>query len=251
MPGSVAQRLFRLVRQLAAPELARRHTRPLPKGPGKTFLVAKAHGQGHLLDRLVAPAQLFSGLFPGTYTLKVNPETLPDGFELETESVEVNVTQLGGSFGAALQVRPEDYDATSSKLDEIIQSSVNGLRLGLLLALASVGLSLIYGTTGLSNFAHAEQVTLGGMMGYFFVSELGLSIWVGGLCVVLFCAGTGWVQDRGMWQPLRRRGLGLTQMMIVTIGIVWFAEAATVLRLLFMAMIIVGAAGLNLTTRAG
>ena len=41
---------------------------------------------------------------------------------------------------------------------------VNGIRLGLLLALASVGLSLIYGTTGLSNFAHAEQVTLGGML---------------------------------------------------------------------------------------
>ena len=49
---------------------------------------------------------------------------------------------------------------------EIAQSIAQGLRLGLLLALASVGLSLIYGTTGLSNFAHAEQVTLGGMVAY-------------------------------------------------------------------------------------
>ena len=54
----------------------------------------------------------------------------------------------------------------SAPSTSIIQSTVNGLRLGLLLALASVGLSLIYGTTGLSNFAHAEQVTLGGMLGY-------------------------------------------------------------------------------------
>ena len=32
---------------------------------------------------------------------------------------------------------------------------------------------LIYGTTGLSNFAHAEQVTLGGMVGYGLVNVLG------------------------------------------------------------------------------
>ena len=35
----------------------------------------------------------------------------------------------------------------------------------------------------------------------------------------MICAFTGWLQDRVMWQPLRRRGLGLTQMMIVTIGL--------------------------------
>ena len=155
----------------------------------------------------------------GDYSVSADPETLPDGFELENESVQVKVDKLGASFGAIIQIRSEDYDNTTSKLDELIQSTVNGLRLGLLLALASVGLSLIYGTTGLSNFAHAEQVTLGGMAGYFFVNQLGLPLWLGGLCVVAFCAFTGYSQDRILWQPLRRRGLGLTQMMIVTIGL--------------------------------
>ena len=65
-----------------------------------------------------------------------------------------------------LQVRSEDYDASTSMTDQLAQSVVNGLRLGLLLAMASLGLSLIYGTTGLSNFAHAELVTLGGVLGY-------------------------------------------------------------------------------------
>ena len=32
-----------------------------------------------------------------------------------------------------------------------------------MIALASLGLSLIFGTTGLSNFAHGEMVTLGGL----------------------------------------------------------------------------------------
>ena len=33
------------------------------------------------------------------------------------------------------------------------------------------------------------------------------------------CGFTGYLQDRLMWQPLRHRGLGLVQMMIVTIGL--------------------------------
>lgn len=155
----------------------------------------------------------------GTYTVSADPETLPKGFEPERESVEIEVKTLGASVGAALQIRPEDYSNSTSKMDELIQSTVNGLRLGLLLALASVGLSLIYGTTGLSNFAHAEQVTLGGMMGYLFINQWGMGLWIGGVAVVIFCAFTGYAQDRVMWQPLRRRGLGLTQMMIVTIGL--------------------------------
>ncbi len=106
-----------------------------------------------------------------------------------------------------------------SKFDQILQSVVNGLRLGLLIALASLGLSLIYGTTGLSNFAHAELVTLGGVLGYAFIRVGGLPLLLGGVVVVIACGFAGWIQDRLMWQPLRRRGLGLTQMMIVTIGL--------------------------------
>ena len=37
--------------------------------------------------------------------------------------------------------------------------------------------------------------------------------------MVILCGFTGWLQDRVLWQPLRRRGLGLTQLMIVTIGL--------------------------------
>ena len=95
----------------------------------------------------------------------------------------------------------------------------SGIRLGLLLALASIGLSLIYGTTGLSNFAHAEQVTMGGMLGFLVVNQWGVNAWLGCALVVVFCGFTGYLQDRAIWQPLRRRGLGLAQMMIVTIGL--------------------------------
>jgi branched-chain amino acid transport system permease protein len=171
----------------------------------------------------------FSVTEPGDYLVGVDPDTLPDGSELRPPAqaslrgpdgaLKVNDVQLGKSYAATLTVRAADFDETTSKLDEFLQSSVNGLRLGLLLALASIGLSLIYGTTGLSNFAHAEQVTLGGMVGYGLVNVMALNLWLGGLLTVIICGFSGWFQDRILWQPLRHRGLGLTQLMIVTIGL--------------------------------
>lgn len=154
----------------------------------------------------------------GKYVVKLDESTLPKDLTVDTGEVTVQA-KFGTTVPALLTVRTADYNASSSKVDELLQSGVNGLRLGLLLALASVGLSLIYGTTGLSNFAHAEQVTLGGMLGYWLISQKGLGLWIGGILVVLLSATTGYIQDRGLWQPLRRRGLGLTQMMIVTIGL--------------------------------
>ena len=36
---------------------------------------------------------------------------------------------------------------------------------------------------------------------------------------MILCAATGFIQDWAIWKPLRRRGLSLTQLMIVTIGL--------------------------------
>jgi neutral amino acid transport system permease protein len=158
----------------------------------------------------------------GQYTVTVNQETLPDDIAIvgpAEQVLDVKIGERNRQFGALFELRTGDYSAESSKFDQILQSAVNGLRLGLLIALASLGLSLIYGTTGLSNFAHAELVTLGGVLGYAFIRLAGLPLILGGVVVVACCALVGWLQDRVMWQPLRRRGLGLTQLMIVTIGL--------------------------------
>lgn len=156
---------------------------------------------------------------PGPYTVAIDEASMPKDLVI-TGGGKVKVkAKLGSTSAAVIAVRTTDYVATETFLDQMIQSSANGLRLGLLLALASVGLSLIYGTTGLSNFAHAEQVGLGGMVGYGLINLQGMNLWLGGLLTILICAFTGWFQDRVMWQPLRRRGLGLTQLMIVTIGL--------------------------------
>lgn len=165
----------------------------------------------------------------GEYTVTIVEDSLPDGIGVVGKSertVNVKIGDKQTTYPALFEIRTGDYDESTSKVDLFIQSGVNGLRLGLLLALASVGLSLIYGTTGLSNFAHAEQVTLGGILAYAFSNVVGLNLYLAIVITVVLCGLTGYIQDRGMWQPLRRRGLGLTQMMIVTIGMSLAAQYA-------------------------
>lgn len=48
----------------------------------------------------------------------------------------------------------------------IWQQLYSGIIFGLMLGLMSVGMNLVYGTTGLQSFSHGEQVTLGGLMAY-------------------------------------------------------------------------------------
>jgi neutral amino acid transport system permease protein len=158
-------------------------------------------------------------LDPGEYVAEVDPETLPKGLAVTGGTVKVTITDLAQTKAVSFGVRTGSYSATTSYSDRIIRSAFSGVRLGLLLALASIGLSLIYGTTGLSNFAHAEQVTMGGMLGYLIVNQWGFNVWLGCALVVLIAAGSGYLQDMMIWKPLRRRGLGLVQMMIVTIGL--------------------------------
>ncbi|MFS0703028.1 branched-chain amino acid ABC transporter permease [Cellulomonas sp. 179-A 9B4 NHS] len=94
-----------------------------------------------------------------------------------------------------------------------------GLVFGILLALASLGANLIYGTTGLSNFAHGELVTLGGMTAFMAVQWWDLPLWLAVVVATAAGALAGWLLNRFIFAPLRRRGVGITQQMIVTIGL--------------------------------
>ena len=90
---------------------------------------------------------------------------------------------------------------------------------GLTIALAAVGLSLIFGTTGLTNFSHGELVTFGALIAYFFNNLLGLPFIVAGLGAVIAGGLFGYFQDRFFWRWLRKRGTGLIAMLVVSIGL--------------------------------
>ena len=153
------------------------------------------------------------------YTVTLDQNTLPDGIAVleggDSQQVEIGP---GGSVVKNFFIG-EGERKTTSLLDQFTARLIYGLNFGLMLALASIGLSLVYGTTGISNFAHAEMVTFGALVALLFGSILDWPMWVAIILAIAASAGLGWVQDAGLWAPLRRRGLGLVQLMIVSIGL--------------------------------
>jgi len=152
----------------------------------------------------------------GKYEVKINESTLPKGFAVTNPSMEADLTQV--TFAAVLFKFGGQVTATVPFTDQLISRVFSGLNFGLLLALAAIGISLIFGTTGLSNFAHGEMVTLGALMMWLFHAVLGWPVAMAGMVAIVVTAAFGWVQDAGLWMPLRKRRMGLNQMMIVSIG---------------------------------
>lgn len=80
----------------------------------------------------------------------------------------------------------------------------NGLATGLLLALISTGLTIIYGTLGVINFAHGALFVVGGYAGYtvYGLTDSFLLAIVGGAAVALIC---GLVIERGLMRKFYSR----------------------------------------------
>ncbi|MEO6532530.1 MAG: branched-chain amino acid ABC transporter permease [Pseudolysinimonas sp.] len=187
----------------------------------------------------------------GAYKVDLDAASLPKGVtpKLATLTVTVelsNISPAGFALNGHVKGSVNSGPAAVPLYQLVWQQFSQGLLLGLLLALAAIGLSLIYGTTGLSNFAHSEQITLGGFLAYVFAVQLGLNIVVAALLVIACTALSGYLQDKLIWGPLRKRGLGLTQLMIVTIGLSLALEY--IFQLIFGARVYPVATDLELNT---
>ncbi len=126
----------------------------------------------------------------------------------------------GGSSSTANSSSASSASGSSSNFGQRFwQQLYSGLIFGLMLALMSVGMNLVYGTTGLSSFSHGEQVTLGGLMTYVGTQMLHWPLIVSGIFAIAIGALTGLIQNEVIWAPLRRKHVGPLQQMIVTIGL--------------------------------
>jgi branched-chain amino acid transport system permease protein len=183
----------------------------------------------------------------GSYTVTLDSATLPESVTLrDADRASLEVLVEAGSEKRALfgLVTGDAASAAATLADEgssitgrrIAQLSVEGLKQGLYLAMAAIGLSLIFGTTGLVNFAHAELVTWGQLSTFFF-NYYGLAGVLGFLAPLpppfgdgvnlIFAAVLGMVSgglmgyalDRGLFRSMRRGGVSLIAQMVITIGL--------------------------------
>ncbi|TQJ29667.1 amino acid/amide ABC transporter membrane protein 1 (HAAT family) [Microbacterium sp. SLBN-146] len=166
-----------------------------------------------------------------TYVLTIDESTLPDGVIVDPTLLAEGIQPMQGTSGS-FEV---EFGLTGSKIinlflgagervttsffDQFVERVINGLNFGLLLALASIGVSLIFGTTGLTNFAHAEMVTFGAIIAVALGVGLQIPMWLTIPIVIIVGGAFGWALDAGLWKPLRRKGIGLVQLMIVSIGL--------------------------------
>jgi neutral amino acid transport system permease protein len=101
----------------------------------------------------------------------------------------------------------------------VAQTLVDGTRLGLVLALIGVGLSIIFATTGIFNFAHGELATLGAAVALWLNVGLGLPVVIAGAVAVAAGGLAGFTSERVLWRPLRARGVDTTSALVVAIGL--------------------------------
>ena len=163
---------------------------------------------------------------PGDYVVTLDEDSLPEDVSVrEGTRADLTVTVNPGQARNVLFPLGEGGRQVSGTLDRFIQLTVEGLQFGLIIALAAVGLSLIFGTTGLVNFSHGELVTLGAITAYYLSAGLGLPFLLAAPIAVVIAGALGGVQDRVLWRPLRKAGTGLIAMMIVTIGLALLVRA--------------------------
>ncbi len=114
----------------------------------------------------------------------------------------------------------EGRQSSESWVDRVPQRLVDGARLGLVIAITSVGLSLIFGTTGLTNFAHGEMVTFGGMTAFLLNVTLGPPVAARrpdrGRCSV-GCSATS--STGGCGAGSEDAGSGLISQLVVSVGL--------------------------------
>ncbi len=161
---------------------------------------------------------------PGTYRVALDVSTLPEGVALRDpdRSVLEGVEVRAGQHKSVVFALGERLVDTAGWPTRLLNLAVKGLIYGSIVALAAVGLSLIFGVTGLVNFAHGEVVTFGAVVAWYFNASAvgpGLHLLWAVLPTLALAALLGGSLERGLFRPLRRRRTGNVALIVVSIGL--------------------------------
>jgi neutral amino acid transport system permease protein len=100
-----------------------------------------------------------------------------------------------------------------------LQLVVNGLVTGSVIALAAVGVSIVYGILRLVNFAYGDYMTFGAFMGVLFNVTLKLPIVAAALLAMVSTAALSIALELALWRPLRARSAGFMSLFLASVGL--------------------------------
>ena len=156
------------------------------------------------------------------YLISIDTKSLPDDLVLidaEKATVSIPKDLFTTNTKRVTFFTGEGASSGATETERILQRLSDGIRLGIIIAMCSVGLSLVFGTTGLTNFAHGEMVTFGGLMAFFFNVILEIPILISGPVVIVLGGLFGLLFNWGIFARLSKRGIGLISQLVVTVGL--------------------------------
>lgn len=156
------------------------------------------------------------------YVVTLDVASLPNGFAMidEVKAVaNIKKDDFTTSVKRATFFTGSSNTSSQTLTDRMIQRAADGLRLGLVIAMCAVGLSLIFGTTGLTNFAHGEMVTFGGLMAFLLNVTMGIPLLIAAPIVVAMGGLFGLALNVFIFGKLRKRGVGLISQLVVSVGL--------------------------------
>jgi len=154
---------------------------------------------------------------PASYTFEVVADSLAEGVSVQST---VSRAAISGRTNTVVFTFGEPRTSLETPLYErVIRLTIDGLRFGLVIGVAAIGLSLIFGTTGLTNFSHGELVTLGAVFAWVFNVAVGMPLLAAFLLAIVVGVAVGWLYNAGVWRPLRKRRVGLIPQLVVSIGL--------------------------------
>jgi len=104
-------------------------------------------------------------------------------------------------------------------LEEVAQTGLNGLSTGSYVALGAVGLTLVYGILKLTNFAHGDLLTFGAYMAFVVSVSWEGPLLLGVAAAIVMTALLGLFFELLMWGPMRAKGAGFLQLVLMSIGL--------------------------------
>jgi neutral amino acid transport system permease protein len=108
----------------------------------------------------------------------------------------------------------------------VAQTGLNGLALGSIYALGAVGLTLVYGILRLVNFSHGDFLTFGAYIAFLVNITWGMPILAAIPVAMAATAMLALAFEVIMWRPMRAKGAGLFQLMLMSIGLAFLIRSS-------------------------
>ena len=168
---------------------------------------------------------------PGSYVVALDAGSLPEGVTLRAgRGSTLNVDVLAGQqmtvlfplHRASAAASTQAPGAESSGARSVAQLLLDGLVFGLILAMAAVGVSLIYSVSGVINFAHGEFMTIGALLAFALSTFERGPLWplvAAALVSVVAVAGLGGALEYTLFRRLVTRAQEHFAILVFTIGL--------------------------------